>query len=251
MALADAIRATAGATGIIQGTSGGSARHVMMAGAFKVAATVAPTVTTNFAVPGATTATLSGTKTGGTDTVNYGFAYSTDSALATGVATSGLGVLSSDSTFTNYIGGLTENQTYFFRAYATNTAGSAYGVIKSFLTGNSTPKRTMRLFQGAKIRLVSGRMILRQSVMRCGTGSNVTFTSIGGQCRAFVTTTGATTWTSADQLDVGKLSASSRSKSILGSRRESRHRGTLAGLRVQDRRRAAPAIIGESSSCGG
>jgi hypothetical protein len=47
------------------------------------------------------------------------------------------------------------------------------------------------------------------------------------------------------------LSASPRSKSILGSRRESRHRGTLAGLRVRDRRRAAPAIIGESSSCGG
>ena len=124
---------------------------------------VAPTVSTNFANAGATTATLNGTKTGGTDTVQYGFAYSTDSTLGTGAATSALGVLSSNSSFSDYIGGLNENTTYWFRAYASNTAGTAYGIIRSFVTGNSVPKRTMRLFEGFRIKLISGRMILYQS----------------------------------------------------------------------------------------
>ena len=39
----------------------------------------------------------------------------------------------------------------------------------------------------------------------CGTGSNITFTDIGsGQCRGFITTTGASTLTRAHQLDIRK-----------------------------------------------
>ena len=40
--------------------------------------------------------------------------------------------------------------------------GTAYGVIKRFVTGNSTPSRKMRLFEGFRIKLISGKLILHQ-----------------------------------------------------------------------------------------
>jgi hypothetical protein len=46
--VADAVRASAGATGTIQCTVGGSARHVMIAGAFKLAAPAAPRTPKDF-----------------------------------------------------------------------------------------------------------------------------------------------------------------------------------------------------------
>ena len=49
---------------------------------------------------------------------------------------SGLGV------FTNSITGLVANKTYYVRAYATNSRGTAYGTEKSFLTGSPSPNMT-------------------------------------------------------------------------------------------------------------
>lgn len=121
---------------------------------------VMPTVTTNFATPGFNSATLHGVMTAGNSATQHGFAYSLDSALSSGVSTTSLGTLDGNHAFSNQIIGLSPNQTYYFRAYATNGAGTGFGTIKSFVTGNSTATRNMRLF--GKLRVISGKAILYQ-----------------------------------------------------------------------------------------
>jgi hypothetical protein len=125
----------------------------------------APTVTTNSAqsfVPTAAKLFGSITSNGGADATQSGFAYSTNSTLSSGVSTTTLGGQTGSASFSSSITGLTANQTYFYRAYATNPAGTGYGTIKSFSTGNATPARQMRLFEGFKIKLVSGKIKLYQ-----------------------------------------------------------------------------------------
>ncbi len=121
-----------------------------------------PTATTNFANPGATTATLYGTKTGGEDATQHGFAWGTSATMVGDTATTSLGALASNSSFASGIGGLTAGLTYYFRAYATSGAGTGYGIIRSFVTGNSTASRNMRLFEGFTIKFLNGRIILNQ-----------------------------------------------------------------------------------------
>jgi hypothetical protein len=124
--------------------------------------TITPTVTTNFANPGFNTAMLHGTKTGGNDATEYGFATSTSSTLSSDVATTTNGALSGNNSFSNTVGALLPNTTYYFRAYATNAAGTGYGSIKSFVTGNAGVTRTLLLFEGFKIKFIDGRIILHQ-----------------------------------------------------------------------------------------
>ena len=121
-----------------------------------------PTATTNFANAGFNSATLHGTKSGGGNATEHGFAYGTDSTLATVIATTTLGALTSNSSFFSYVSGLSASITYYFRAYATNNGGPGYGVIKSFVTGDSTTRRKMRLFEGFKIKFLNGTIILHQ-----------------------------------------------------------------------------------------
>lgn len=120
-----------------------------------------PTVNTNFANPGATTATLYGTKTGGEDATQHGFAWGTNAALSGGdTATTTLGALGGNSSFTSGIGGLSASLTYYFRAYVTGATGTGYGAVKSFVTGDTNVTRKMRLFEGFTVKLRSGRIIL-------------------------------------------------------------------------------------------
>ncbi|MEK7184702.1 MAG: hypothetical protein AAB683_01015, partial [Patescibacteria group bacterium] len=101
------------------------------------AAPTAPTVTTNApSSVSTTTLTLSGsiTATGGADATQSGFAYGTVSTLATVISTSTLGAQSGTATFTSDISSLTANTVYYFRAYATNSAGTSYGAIESTTT---------------------------------------------------------------------------------------------------------------------
>lgn len=122
-----------------------------------------PTVTTNFANPGATTATLYGTKTGGEDATQHGFVWGTNANLSGGdTATTTLGALTSNSSFSSGISGLSTGATYYFRAYATGSTGTGYGIIRNFVTGNTTASRNMRLFEGFTIKLRDGRIILNQ-----------------------------------------------------------------------------------------
>lgn len=118
-----------------------------------------PTVTTNFANPGATTAMFHGTKTGGEDATQHGFAWGTASNLSGGdTATTTLGALTTNSSFTSRVSGLSEGATYYFRAYAQGATGWGYGIIRSFIAGSATPARTMRLFEGYRLKIFSGRI---------------------------------------------------------------------------------------------
>lgn len=84
-------------------------------------------------------ATLAGNVTAGANITHRGFASSTDSALSTGVATSSESGSFGTGTFTSTMGGLTGNTTYYFRAYASSTAGIGYATTTSFLTLPGVP----------------------------------------------------------------------------------------------------------------
>ncbi len=99
----------------------------------------APTVTTSPASAIAkTTVTLNGniTATGGVNPTIRGFEYNTvtDIADKTTIETGSF----STGAFTASIIGLTPNTTYYFRAYATNSAGTSYGTWESFTTSPAT-----------------------------------------------------------------------------------------------------------------
>ena len=96
-----------------------------------------PTVTTGTASSiTATGATLSGnvTSDGGATVTARGFLYGTNSSNLTQTVQSGSGT----GSFTKALTGLTSGTTYYYKAYATNSAGTAYGEVRSFTTESST-----------------------------------------------------------------------------------------------------------------
>lgn len=101
---------------------------------------IVPTVTTVANVSNITnsTATSGGevTATGGADVTARGVCFSTthNPTVANGTTTDGKGT----GSFTSSITGLKMNTTYYARAYATNSAGTAYGNEVSFTTLNIT-----------------------------------------------------------------------------------------------------------------
>ena len=70
------------------------------------------------------------TANGGATVTARGFIYGTNSSNLTQTIQSGSGT----GDFTANITGLTANTTYYYKAYATNSAGTAYGGVKSFMT---------------------------------------------------------------------------------------------------------------------
>jgi len=103
----------------------------------------APTVTTGSATNlAATTVTLGGniTDNGGEDATERGIYYSTSNGFADGAGTkvSTVGTFGSGP-FTQNVTGLTGGTTYYFKAFATNSAGTTYGSQVSFLTVPGTP----------------------------------------------------------------------------------------------------------------
>jgi len=127
-------------------------------------ASVAPTVTTDFAsnVSG-TSARINGIKTGGDNATEHGFAWGTNSGLVNGdTATTTLGVKTTNTGFTSGIS-LLINTTYYFRAYATNSGGTNYGIIRSFYSGNSTVTRILKLFEGFFVKFYNGKIKVNQS----------------------------------------------------------------------------------------
>jgi parallel beta-helix repeat protein len=124
---------TSDGSGVISFTySGGYSTHT-----FSLTSINAPTLTTSAATAISTsTAAVHGTitDTGGEDASQSGFAYGTDSALATVIATSTLGSQSGTASFSQSITGLSPNTTYYVRAYAANSTGTGLGSIQSFTT---------------------------------------------------------------------------------------------------------------------
>ncbi len=99
--------------------------------------TVLPSVTTNSASSiSSTGATLGGNVTadGGATVTARGIAYGTSSNPTTGVD-SGSGT----GSFSKTVSGLSPGTTYYARAYATNSVGTAYGPQISFTTQSYTP----------------------------------------------------------------------------------------------------------------
>lgn len=132
---------------------------------------VAPTVSTDAASGvNSVSAILNGqiTATGGANSTVRGFAWGTNSMLSNGdtattTETGSFGV----AAFTNTVSGLIAGRTYYFRAYATNTAGTGFDAsspILSFTAGaaDTTIARTMRLFEGSVLKLLNGRIIVHQ-----------------------------------------------------------------------------------------
>ena len=95
-----------------------------------------PTVTTcsasSITVAGAT---LSGnvTSDGGATVIPRGFLYGTNSSNLTQTVQSDCGI----GSFTKTLIGLTPGTTYFYKAYATNSAGTVYGEVSSFTTDSA------------------------------------------------------------------------------------------------------------------
>ena len=109
-----------------------------------------PTLTTSVATSVSTsTAALNAniSSLGGTLITQSGFAYCISSAsctstnLGTGTATTTLGAQGSTGPFSQSLTGLTANETYYFRAYAVNSAGTSTGSIKSFNTTDTNPPK--------------------------------------------------------------------------------------------------------------
>lgn len=136
--------------------------------ALRPAAASAPTVTSNTASAGVSSASLAGeiTATGGADATVRGFAWGTVSTLSggdTSTTSDTVGQPFGVGTFGQNLINLLANNVYYFRAYATNANGTGYGSITSFTTStDTTVRRMMRLFEGFVIKLFSGRIILFQ-----------------------------------------------------------------------------------------
>ncbi|MBP6946263.1 MAG: hypothetical protein KBB46_03170 [Candidatus Pacebacteria bacterium] len=126
-----------------------------------------PTVTTNDdSGAGVSSATLNGTVSNdnGDPADVVGFAWGTDSTFTTNTSTtSESGTFATSATFDEVVSNLLAGVTYYFRAYATNSAGTGYGGSQNFVTGtDSTLSRKMRLFEGSRIKFIDGRIIIHQ-----------------------------------------------------------------------------------------
>lgn len=101
-------------------------------------------VVTNGAVSAITqtTATVAGTitNTGCSPVISYGIEYSTTTGFANGTGTQVTASNLSSGTFSADLTGLVTGTTYFFHAWATNSAGTSYSTEGSFTTATPDPQ---------------------------------------------------------------------------------------------------------------
>jgi len=104
-----------------------------------------PTVTTQAVTGiGTTTATGNGniTDLGATNPTQHGVCWNTTGTPTTADSKTEEGAASATGAFTSNMTGLSPNTTYYVRAYATNTAGTAYGGQVSFNSLGTLPTGT-------------------------------------------------------------------------------------------------------------
>lgn len=98
------------------------------------------TLTTSAVVSVKSTTAVSGgniTSDGGSQLIARGVCWSTtpEPTIGDGITVGGTG----SGAFISYMTGLSPNNTYYVRAYATNSAGTSYGNEVSFITSNTIP----------------------------------------------------------------------------------------------------------------
>jgi hypothetical protein len=164
------------ATGGTETTSGIYRIHTFTSsGTFQVTAlnAAAPTISTDAASSvTSVSATLNGqiTATGGANVTVRGFAWGTNSTLSNGdtsTTTDTAGAPFGTGAFTNNVSGLLAGRTYYFRAYATNSAGTGFDATSPILSftasaADTTIARRMRLFEGFVLKLLDGKLIMHQ-----------------------------------------------------------------------------------------
>jgi hypothetical protein len=110
-----------------------------------------PTVTTQAVTGiGTTTATGNGTITslGAPNPFAHGMVWNTGGNPTLADSSSNEGAAAATGAFTSSMTGLSPNTTYYVRAYATNTAGTAYGNEVSFTTNAQLPTVTTQAVTG-------------------------------------------------------------------------------------------------------
>jgi hypothetical protein len=87
-----------------------------------------------------TTATLAGniSANGCSAVTAYGIEYSTTNGFADGAGTQVASTNNAGGNYTAALSGLTASTTYYYKAYATNAGGTAYGTQQSFTTASPT-----------------------------------------------------------------------------------------------------------------
>ena len=108
------------------------------------------------------------TATGGDNATDRGFAYGTDSTLATVIATTTESGSFGTGTFTFAASSLTCNTTYYNRAYATNPNGTGYGTISSFSTSacvtvTTTGTQTANMDTSSTDQYVGGNFVITEN----------------------------------------------------------------------------------------
>ncbi|TFG78057.1 MAG: hypothetical protein E4H23_08185, partial [Chrysiogenales bacterium] len=106
---------------------------------------IAPTVTTQAATSISTTGAIGNgniTSLGVPNPTAHGVCWNTAGTPTTADNTSNLGAAASTGAFTTGISGLTAGTTYHVRAYATNSAGTAYGGEVTFISLPAAPVAT-------------------------------------------------------------------------------------------------------------
>ena len=122
-----------------------------------------PTVATQ-AITGITTATATGNGTitdlGTTDPLAHGVCWNSTGNPTTADSASDEGAASATGAFTSGLSGLSPNTTYYVRAYATNAAGTSYGVQVSFTTNPASPTVTTQAASGIGATTATGNGIV-------------------------------------------------------------------------------------------
>ncbi|MBK7433648.1 MAG: hypothetical protein IPI66_06930 [Chitinophagaceae bacterium] len=100
--------------------------------------TIATVVTGNAIIFNPNSATLDGsiTSIGCSNVTSYGIEYSSIGGLANGLGTKVPASNLSAGAFSSTLSGLVQGSKYYYKAYAINNGGIAYGVEKSFTTSN-------------------------------------------------------------------------------------------------------------------
>lgn len=164
----------------------------------------APTLSTSAASSvTSSSGTLNGsiTATGGANATQSGFAYSITANLTSGVSTTTLGAQTGTASFSSSVSSLSANTTYYFRAYATNSAGTGYGSIQSFTTAAIAPTLTT----DAASSITSSSATLNANITATG-GANAIARGFARATNAAMTA-GVSTSTEAGSFSTGTFSS--------------------------------------------